>query len=65
MSEVDEVAQEAIRAAKILRVSTPREAAELTMGRPLTDAEWNSYKAPWVRNWDLVPPPPEDNANED
>jgi hypothetical protein len=47
----DLVAQQAIQAAKVLGAKSAREAAEITMGRELSDPEWNEYKEPWERNW--------------
>ncbi|MCM5556720.1 hypothetical protein [Pleomorphomonas sp. JP5] len=47
----DAIVQKAIIGAKFLGMQTPRDAAELTMGRSLTDKEWEQYKEPWGRNW--------------
>ena len=47
----DKVALEAIAASKYLGANSAREAAEMSMGRSLSDAEWYQHKEPWERNW--------------
>ncbi|WP_370675530.1 hypothetical protein [Pleomorphomonas sp. PLEO] len=64
LSEKDRVAQESIHAAKAVGAKTPRDAAEITMGRPFSDAEWDKWREPWERNWPLVPPPPPSMFND-
>lgn len=56
ISEKDQIAQLSIHAAKTVGAKTAREAAEITMGRQLSDIEWEKYKETWERNWRLVPP---------
>jgi len=50
-NEQDIVAQKAIAAAKAIGAKTAKEAAEITMGRELTENEWSKYKEAWERNW--------------
>ena len=50
-AEQDIVAQQAIEVAKLLGAKSARDAAEITMGRELSDIEWDKYKEPWERNW--------------
>ena len=57
VSEADLALIQAISMSKMLCAKTPREAAEMTMGRPLSDAEWEKWKAPWEHYWSLVPEP--------
>jgi hypothetical protein len=56
-SEQDQVVQRIIYMAKYIGLKTPRAAAEQTMGRALTDEEWEKHKEPFQRNWPLVPDP--------
>jgi hypothetical protein len=49
--QADEVADQLIEAGKYLGAKTPREAAEIAMGRPLTDEEWGRCADAWVRRW--------------
>jgi len=50
-SEADQVAQRAIGVSKLLGAESAREAAEITVGRELSDEEWVEYKEVWERNW--------------
>jgi len=50
-NRAEEVADQLIEAAKHLGAKTPREAAEITMGRVLTDEEWGRCSETWYRRW--------------
>jgi hypothetical protein len=41
-----------IEVSRFLGASTPREAAEMTVGRPLTEDEWSQIGSKWQRIWD-------------
>ena len=47
----DELVDQMIQAAKMIGAKTPREASEITMGRPLTDEEWGGVGESWNRRW--------------
>jgi hypothetical protein len=47
----DSVAKMAIEAARCVGAKSPREAAEITAGRKLSDQEWERFKGSWERNW--------------
>lgn len=47
----ERVLLEAIEAARIMRAANAREAAEMTMGRPLTNREWKLYGERWEKGW--------------
>lgn len=47
----DATAQQLIEAGRLLGAKTPREAAEMAVGRELTDEEWERHKEGWQRNW--------------
>lgn len=56
-TEQDRVARQIIYVAKYMGLSTPRTAAEHTLGRVMSNEEWEAHKEPFERNWDLVPDP--------
>jgi hypothetical protein len=47
----DTIAKMSIKAARLLGAKSPREAAEITAGRELSDQEWERFKSSWERNW--------------
>lgn len=47
----DLVAKELIMAAKLLGAKTPKEAAEITLGREMSNDEWQNYRKSWDKNW--------------
>jgi hypothetical protein len=47
----EEVAKLAIEAAICAGVESPKEAAEVLVGREMTDEEWSEVRAIWERNW--------------
>jgi hypothetical protein len=49
--KADAAVRTAIEAARFLGARTSREAAEMTMGRPLTDDEWAGGGSTWERVW--------------
>jgi hypothetical protein len=50
-SASDQICRASIDAAIAVGARTPREAAEITAGRPLTDQEWANHRSAWDRNW--------------
>jgi hypothetical protein len=54
MDHQDEVAQQAIAWAKYKGAKSPREAAEMTAQRSLTEEQWNECKHHWERHWPMV-----------
>jgi hypothetical protein len=51
----DRVTAAAIAAARLVGAKSAREAAEITMGWRLSDAEWSKqFKERWERNWDRL-----------
>jgi hypothetical protein len=56
--KADSMTAAAIGAAKLVGAKSAREAAEITMGWRLSDAEWSKqFKEHWERNWDRVSTP--------
>jgi hypothetical protein len=49
------IAREAAHLARLSGASSAREAAEITMGRPLTKWEWEQVKTIWEEAWDYSP----------
>jgi hypothetical protein len=49
--EQDAVARKSIEAAKLVGAKDARQAAEITMGRPLSNQEWEKCRTAWERNW--------------
>ena len=49
--EQDATAQTAIAMARLIGAKSAREAAEITLGHPMTDDEWMKCQEPWERNW--------------
>lgn len=49
--ERDALASEMIEIGKLLGVETPRETAEMFLGRPISDNEWEACRVVWERNW--------------
>jgi hypothetical protein len=47
----DDVARRLIDVSQYLGARRPREAAEMSMGRPLTDDEWTQVSSKWERVW--------------
>ena len=47
----DAIAKFSIEAARLLGAKSPREAAEITAGRKLSDQEWERFRSGWERNW--------------
>jgi hypothetical protein len=45
------VVDDIIKSSKKLGAKSAREAAEMTMGRPLTEEEWGRYSKTWQRRW--------------
>ncbi|MAU59556.1 MAG: hypothetical protein CMI62_02370 [Parvibaculum sp.] len=51
----DEPAVKAIlMGVEALGISSAREAAEITAGRPFSDEEWNEYGPRWERAWNFM-----------
>jgi hypothetical protein len=48
----DETAMEACVAARAFGANSGREAANITMGRELTDVEWSEFGSVWTRSWE-------------
>ena len=49
--EHDEALLDSISAAKLLGAITPREAAEMTLGRALKDDQWREMRDRWEGAW--------------
>ena len=49
-------ARQAIDAARLLGAKTAREAAEITAGRDLTEAEWDFFRPLWEQVWNEASP---------
>jgi hypothetical protein len=47
----ERVVDEIIASSKKLGAKSAREAAEMTMGRALTEKEWGSLSKTWQRRW--------------
>jgi hypothetical protein len=50
-ANADLICQAMVLAARNLGAKTPREAAEISQGRELSDPEWQQHRATWERNW--------------
>ena len=48
----DGLVGDTIEIARIRGAKTAREAAEITLGRALTDSEWEVYGVRWLRMWE-------------
>lgn len=46
-----ELLDELVASAKMLGAKTPREAAQMAMGRHLPDSEWKDVRAAWEERW--------------
>lgn len=51
LSDGDKICRAMIDAALQIGAKTPREAAEISLGRPFTDDEWPTYRDAWEKNW--------------
>jgi hypothetical protein len=51
----DKLARLLIAVGKSLEVKCARDAASMTMGRDVTDTEWEKIREVWERNWDTEP----------
>ena len=50
------IAQEAAQLARHFGAKSAREAAEITMGRAMTEPEWERVKQIWEQAWDNALP---------
>ena len=51
---INETAMNACIAARSVGACSGREAANITMGRELSDAEWSEFGLIWTENWDIL-----------
>ena len=47
----DVVLQKYVAMGRLLGAKSAREAAEMAVGRPMTEKEWMQFQEPWDRNW--------------
>lgn len=51
LEEQDATAQAAVAVGRLFGAKSARDAAEMTLGRPMTEEEWMQFQEPWERNW--------------